>query len=74
MMFIDEITEVIFCLLLRKYHNVTLARNDAAAYTLCLRSHKKLILTAIDLKFSQINLKIIYIQKIEIYLSTANGA
>ena len=45
-------------MLLRKYHDVTLAANDAAAYTPCLRPHKKLKLTTILLKFSQSNLKI----------------
>ena len=43
---------------------VTLAANDDAAYTPCLRPHRKLILSAILLKISQINLKIICIQKI----------
>ena len=61
MMFLCKIREVIFCLSLAKYHYVTLARNDAASYTLCFRSHKKLILTAILFKLSQINLKIMYI-------------
>ena len=48
-----------------EYHAVTLVANDAAAYTPRLRSHRKLILTAILLKFSQINYKIMFIQKIE---------
>ena len=51
---------------LHEHHDVTLAENDAAAYMPCLGPHKKLIFTAILLKFSQINLKIMYIQKIQI--------
>ena len=50
---------------LRKYHDMIIAANDAAVYTPCLWHHKKLILTGILLKISQINLKIIYIKKIE---------
>ena len=53
---------------LRKYHDVTIAINDAAPYTLCLESNKNLILTAIPLKISQINLKIMCIQEIEKYI------
>ena len=49
---------------LRLSHDVTLAANAAVAYTQCSRPNRKLILTAILLKFSQINLKMIYIQKI----------
>ena len=45
---------------LRKYHDMTIAANDADVYALCLRLHKKLILTAVLLKISQINLKIMY--------------
>ena len=60
-----KITEVTFCMSLRKYHDVTLAVNAAAAYTPCLRPHRKLILTAILLKISQINLQIMYFQKKE---------
>ena len=52
-------------MLLHKYHDVTITVNDAAVYKLYLRLHKKLILTAIQLKISQINLKIMHIQKIE---------
>ena len=63
MIFIYKITEVNFLMSLRKYHDVTLAINDAASYTLCLESHKKLISTAIPLKKSQFNLKIMYIQE-----------
>ena len=51
-------------MLLRKYHDMTFAANDDAAYTPCLWPHKKFILTAILLNISQINLKIMYIQKI----------
>ena len=65
MMFIYKITEVNFLMSLRKYHDVTIAINDAAPYTPCLESHKNLILTAIQLRISQINLKIMHIQEIE---------
>ena len=65
MMFIYKITEVNFLMSLRKYHDVTIAINDAAPYTLCLESHKNLISTAIPLKISQIDLKIMYILEIE---------
>ena len=64
-MFIYKITGVEFCVTLRKYQDVTIAANDAAVYTQCLRHHKKLILTAILLKLSQINLRVICIQKIQ---------
>ena len=64
-MFIYKITEVNFLMSLCKYHDVTIAINDAALYTPYLESHKNLILTAIPLKFSQINLKIMHIQEIE---------
>ena len=45
MMFIYKITEVKVCMLLRKYHDVTLAANDAVLYTPCLhvRPHSNLI-------------------------------
>ena len=46
-------------------HDVSVAANDDTAYTQILRPHRKLILTAILLKISQINLKMIRIQKIE---------
>ena len=65
MIFIYKITEVKVCISLRKYQDVTLAANDAALYTTCFRPHRKLIFTAILLKILHINLKIIYIQKIE---------
>ena len=65
MIFIYKITEINFIMSLRKYHDVTIAINDAVPYTPCLESHKNLISTAIPLKISQINLKIIRIQKIE---------
>ena len=65
MMFIYKIIEVTNCVSLREYFDVTFAENDAAAYTPCLGPHRKLILTAILLKFSQTNLKIMHIQKIE---------
>ena len=50
---------------LRKYHDVTIAINDAVPYTLCLESHKNLLSTAFPLKISQINFKIMHIQEIE---------
>ena len=53
-------------MLLRKYHHVVIAANDAALYTLCLQLHKTLILTAILLKNLQNNLGTMFIQKIEI--------
>ena len=59
MMFIYKITEVNFFMSLRKYHDVTIAIDDAAPYTLSLESHKNLISTAIPINISQINLKII---------------
>ena len=65
LMFLYKITEVKFCMSLGKYHDMTLAANNAVAYTPCLGPYKKLILTAVLLKFSQINLKIIYIHKRE---------
>ena len=65
MMCIYKITEVNFLMSLRKYHDVTIALNDAALYTPCLESHKNLISTAIPLKISQINLEIVHIQEKE---------
>ena len=65
MMFIYKKTGVKFCVSLRKHHDITFSENDAGAYTLYLRPNKKFILTAILLKFSQMNLKTMYIQKIE---------
>ena len=56
MMFIYKIMEVKICVLLCEHHDVTFAENDAAAYMQCLGPHRKLILTAILLKFSQTNL------------------
>ena len=50
---------------LREHHDITFAESDAAAYMPCLEPHRKLILTAILLKFSQTSLKVMYIQKIE---------
>ena len=64
-MFIYKISEVKICVSLRKHHDVTFAENDPAAYTQCLGPHRKLIMTAILLNFSQTNLKILHIQKIE---------
>ena len=57
--------EVTNCVSLHEYFDVAFAKNGAAAYTPCLGPHRKLTLTAILLKFSQTNLKIIHIQKIE---------
>ena len=54
MVFIYKIIGVKFCMSLRKYHYVIIAANEAARYTQCLRPHRKLILTAILLKVSQI--------------------
>ena len=64
MICIYKITEVKFCISLRKYRDVTLAANEASAYTQCSQPHRKLILTDIVLKFSQINLKMMAIKKI----------
>ena len=65
MMFIYKITEVQFCMSLRKYHDLSVSANDAAANTQSLRPHRKLILTDILLKIEQINLQMIHIKKIE---------
>ena len=64
-MFIYKITEVKNCVSLREHPDVTFAENGSATYMPCLGPHRKLILTAILLKFSQNNLKIMFIQKIE---------
>ena len=64
MIFIYKITEVKFCIPLRKYRDVTLAANETSAFTPCSQPHRKLILSAMLLKFSQINLKMMVIQKI----------
>ena len=53
MMLIYQITEVKLRMSLRKYHDVALAANDVAACILCLRPHRKLILTAILFTISQ---------------------
>ena len=60
-MFIYKTTKV---KLLRKYHDVTLTAKYAAAYTSCSRPHRKLILIAVLLKFSQTNLNVMDIQKV----------
>ena len=65
MMLIYKITEVNHCVSLREHLEVTISQNEAVAYMPCLGPHRKLILTAIVLKFSQINFEIIHIQKIE---------
>ena len=65
MMFIYMITELNFLMPFRKYCDVIIAINDAAPYTPCNESHKNLILTAIPLKCSHINLKIMHFQEIE---------
>ena len=64
-MFIYKITDVKICVSLREHHDVTFAEIDSAAYTPCLGTRRKLILTYILLKSSQTDLKILYIQKIE---------
>ena len=64
MIFIYKITEVKIDILLRIYRDVTLAANETSAFTPCSRPHRKLILTAMLLQFSQINLKMMAIQKI----------
>ena len=45
MMSIYKITEVKYCTSLRKYHEVTLAANDAAVYTPYLQPYKMLFYT-----------------------------
>ena len=62
MMFIYKITEVKLYMSLREHHDVTFAENGTAACMPCLGPHRKLNLTAILLKFSQTNLKIMHIQ------------
>ena len=64
MIFIYKITEVKFCISLRKYRDVTIATNEASAFAVCSQPHRKLIVTAMRLKFSQINLKMMAIHKI----------
>ena len=64
-MLIYKKTKVQFSVLLRKHHDIKLAETDGAAYTPYLGPHRKLILTVILLKFSQINLKLVCIQTIE---------
>ena len=63
MIFIYKITEVNFCMPLRKYQDMTLTENDAVSSPLSLRPNRKLILIAILLKISKINLKIMFILK-----------
>ena len=65
MMFIYKISEVKIRVSLRKHLDVTFVDDDLAAYTQCLGPHRKLIMTAILLNFTQTNLKIMHIQKIE---------
>ena len=65
MIFIYKIKDVKFCISLRKYRDMTLAANETSAYTQCSQPRKKLILKAMQLKFLQINLKMMAIQKIE---------
>ena len=52
MMFIKlyKTTEVNFFMSLGKYHDVTIAINNAAPYTQCLEYHKNLNATAIAFK------------------------
>ena len=54
MIFIYKTTEVKFCISLRKYRDVTITTNEASAYAVCSQPHRKLIVTAMRLKFSQI--------------------
>ena len=65
MMSIYKITEVTISVSFREHPDVTFAKYNAAAYTPCLGPRRRLISTAILLKFSQTNLKIMYIPKIE---------
>ena len=65
MKFIHKITAVKFRMLLRKYHDVMIAANDAAVSTLCLRHHKKLILSGILLKFHKLILKLCTLRKLK---------
>ena len=64
MIFIYKMTEVKFYMSLPKYRDTIISANEASAYTQCSQPNKKLILTAMLLKFSQINLKMMAIQKI----------
>ena len=50
--------------IIRQYRVAMLAATDASAYAPCLRPRRKLILTAMLLKLSQINLKMMAIPKI----------
>ena len=61
MMFKYKITEVKYRVSSREHLDVTFAENDAAEYMPCLGPHRKLILTAILLKFSQTILKRMHI-------------
>ena len=54
MMFVYKIAEVKICVSLREHHDITFAENGTAAYMPCLEFHRKLNLTSILLKFSQI--------------------
>ena len=64
-MFKYKTTKVKFSVSLRKHHEITIAETDSDAHTQYLGPHRKLILTDILLKFSQINLKVMCFQKIE---------
>ena len=61
MILIYKIKEVNISVPLREHDGVIFAEKEAVAYTPCLRSHRKLILTIILLKVSETNLKIMYI-------------
>ena len=65
MMFIYKITEVKFCASLREDHDVIFAEMTLLHIRHMIDSIDQLILTDILLKFSQTNLKIMYIQKIK---------
>ena len=61
MKLIYKIKEVNISVSLREHHDAIFAEKEAAVYTPCLGSHRKLILTIILLKVSQTNLKIMNI-------------
>ena len=56
-MFIYKIAEVNFLMSSRKYHDVTIAINDAAPYTPCLESYKTLFQLLLHSKFHKLILK-----------------
>ena len=64
MIFKYKITEVKIFISVRKYRDMTLAENEVSDIYTYSRPHRKFILTAMLLKFLQINLKMMAIQKI----------